>query len=205
MSNNFQGLNSCRLSSAQGGEGANPVQDTITTTHALDANGNTTSYTYDTLDRRTKAILPDASERTWRYNRASETVGEVDPNSTAFTYDHDRLGRRTAVSVQTLGAGVIGTTGVVRTFEHDGLDRITEASDASANLGGTPGAQDVATDFLYDGPRCVEERSAADALRPNTYGCSLSPRFARCVPRHSALPGSLLVQLCICAVSPIAC
>jgi RHS repeat-associated protein len=96
-------------------------------TQLVDDRGGVTAFEYDTLDRQTKLIFHDGSERVNVFNKAGNVVTYTDENGSVFTNTFDALGRKTAVSIS-LASGVIGTT--AQGFAYDGLSRNTFARDS---------------------------------------------------------------------------
>jgi RHS repeat-associated protein len=96
-------------------------------TQLVDDRGGVTAFAYDTLDRQTKLIFHDGSERVSAFNKAGNVVTYTDENGSVFANTFDALGRKTAVSIS-LASGVIGTT--AQSFEYDGLSRNTFARDS---------------------------------------------------------------------------
>jgi YD repeat-containing protein len=115
-----------------------------------DDNTNTTTYTYDSLNRWTLVQRPQGSTVRCVYDRADNVITNIDGNGTvvSFTYDlNDRCVRKDIVP----GGGVAGTT-TFEAFSYDGCSRCFAASnDISGIL------------FAYDSlGNCV--RSTQDGL-----------------------------------------
>ena len=108
----------------------------LTTTRTLDGNGrlqvltdargNSTFFSYDTLDRMLVMTFPDGSKRTNLYDLANDVTTFTDENGSVFTNTFDPLGRKYAVAI-TPAAGIGGTT--AQAFQYDGLSRMTFAQD----------------------------------------------------------------------------
>jgi RHS repeat-associated protein len=91
-----------------------------------DGNGNTSRYTYDTLNRITRETLADSSFRNLIYDLNDNVVTYTDNNGSISARAYDSLNRLTATSV-TPAPGVVGTT--ASSYQYDGLSRITRMTD----------------------------------------------------------------------------
>lgn len=97
-----------------------------------DDNDNTTSYTYDALDRKTSTVYGDGTSCTRTYDERDNVVEETDARGTTviLTYDdNDRYGG----CVVFPGAGVSDDT-TSETFEYDGLSRVVRAEDDDSTV-----------------------------------------------------------------------
>ena len=91
-----------------------------------DDNGNTTTYSYDALDRRIIETFADGTKRLTLYDRDDNAVQHVDQNGSVSRVTFDGLNRTLRREV-IRAEGVLGTTEQV--FEYDGLSRLTYCSD----------------------------------------------------------------------------
>ena len=62
-------------------------------TSQTDANGNTTSYIYDTLNRRTSRTLSLLQTESWTYDFEQNQITHVDFNGKTTTLAYDSLNR----------------------------------------------------------------------------------------------------------------
>lgn len=90
-----------------------------------DANLNTTSYSYDALDRLTEIRYADGTNRTITHS-ADGTTHIVQPTGSVLRDTFDRLGRLTSRTIAR-GAGVSGTA--AESYAYDGLSRLVAGSD----------------------------------------------------------------------------
>jgi len=99
--------------------------DSSQITSRIDANGNTTAFEYDALNRLTKISYADGTEKSFDYDVHHNIIESTDAagNEVAFTYD--LLNRLTTRSI-TLGAGVSSDT-TFEIFQYDGLSRLVYA------------------------------------------------------------------------------
>ncbi|MFA5810975.1 MAG: DUF6531 domain-containing protein [bacterium] len=110
----------------------------------IDANGNSTEFGYDALDRLVLERFPDGSERRTAYDGAGRVTGVIDRNGSSLAIAYDAAGRlstRTAIP----SPGAIGT--MRQRFEHDGLGRLVLAVDE--NDPDEPD-DDAISRFVYD-------------------------------------------------------
>ena len=94
---------------------------------STDANGNTTSYAYDTLGNCTLVIRPDFTHEQFVWSPRSNLQSATDPNGnvSVCTYDlNDRLVRRDI----TTGGGA-GGSAYFEAFSYDACDRLTAHHD----------------------------------------------------------------------------
>jgi YD repeat-containing protein len=138
--------------------------DNSLVTERRDDNGNTTRYAYDNLNRRvseTKGIVqpPALADRDdpdttilWEYDQDDNILRLTDENGSARTCQFDGANRKTSCTIAR-GTRVVGTT--AETYQYDGLDRLTRATDNN-----DPGSSDddSVIGFSYDSlGRVVEE------------------------------------------------
>jgi YD repeat-containing protein len=127
----------------------------------LDDRGNETIYAYDNLNRLVLRTGDDGTMNLYGLDPQGNLVSLTDPNGSEFAYSYDAAHRRVGVEV-TPAAGIPGTT--EQTFQYDGLDRLTRATDN--NSPSVPG-DDVTILFTYDSlSRLVEEGQAGGLLAP---------------------------------------
>ena len=92
-----------------------------------DSHTNTTSYTYDSLDRCTAITNADGTRHTFAWNARSDLGSEQDANGTVVLHTYDLNDRCISNSI-TAGPGVSsGTT--FEQFQYDGLSRCTRQKD----------------------------------------------------------------------------
>ena len=92
----------------------------------IDDRGNTTTYTYDALDRRRIETFEDGTTLSYVYDRDDNVISIVDQNGSVHTQTFDGINRLVEKQVAR-AAGVEGTT--QQRFEYDGLSRRTRAID----------------------------------------------------------------------------
>lgn len=145
-----------------------------------DDNGNRTSYSHDSLDRRIRQVNADGTVHSFLFDRDDNIVQFSDPNGTVVRRTYDELDRVTRSEVTVPSVGVPGTRR--ETYEYDGLSRLTRATDDNGDATRT---QDFVR--VYDSlSRVVEERQN---------GRALSSSWAGDDKRLSlAYPGGRLVQ-----------
>lgn len=99
-------------------------------TSRTDANGNTTRYAYDALDRLSAVFLADnptaVASIVYGHDRHDDVVYERDANGTQLVLDYDALGRLLGRRVSVLGIGVASSPNV-EVFEYDAFSRLTSA------------------------------------------------------------------------------
>jgi YD repeat-containing protein len=88
-----------------------------------DNNGNTTSHTYDSLDRALKTQWADGSFSTNGYDRHDNIAVSMDQNGTVVSNAYDLLNRCTGVTLLAYG-GATAPTSTFETFAYDGLSRL---------------------------------------------------------------------------------
>jgi len=91
-----------------------------------DDNGNTTTYSYDALNRLVFLTQADDTVYTASYDVHGNRVSLQDPNGSTASLTYDLLNRPVGVSVSR-GTNVQGTTS--ETYKYDGLSRIVYAED----------------------------------------------------------------------------
>ena len=120
----------------------------------MDGNENITRYAYDSLDRDTAMILPDGSERTWLYNRASDVTEVSDENGSRLTYTYDAVGRPVETIIEPKQGTVAVCSTVRQVTRYDGLSRAVRVVDMTEN-------GQVMVRRVYDSlDRLVEERQS---------------------------------------------
>ncbi len=118
-----------------------------------DDNGNTTAYLYDNLDRETRRTADDDTRTDYLYDTEDNLTHVTDPNGSVILHTYDAANRRTRTDA-TPASGLEGTTG--QTFEHDGRNLMTRASDDNDPLDST---DDTAVEVLRDSlGRTIEEQ-----------------------------------------------
>jgi YD repeat-containing protein len=134
----------------------------ITLTRAWDGNslpaggqddrGNSTTHTYDNLNRLVLFTADDGTSAQFGYDTQGNLTSHTDPNGTIVSHTYDDAHRLVETDVSP-ATGVEGTT--EQTFEHDGLSRLTLAID---NNDPTSTEDDVTVGFLHDSlSRVIEE------------------------------------------------
>lgn len=118
---------------AQPGDG-NP--DIVTTqtwdrssrlTSQTDDNGHTTTYQYDSLNRRITVDYADCTAETMTYDVHDNLVATIDANGSVTTRTYDLNNRMTGVTIVP-GAGVSADT-TNEVYQYDGLSRLIRAED----------------------------------------------------------------------------
>lgn len=92
----------------------------------IDDRGNETTWLYDNLDRTVGVTADDGTFSTIAYDGKDNPVTVTDANGSVATSSYDPAGRLLQMSISR-APGVEGTT--LQVFEHDGLGRMTRASD----------------------------------------------------------------------------
>ncbi|MBI4579278.1 MAG: hypothetical protein HY718_06220, partial [Planctomycetes bacterium] len=164
----FDGLNRAVLVQRdlhQGHNGSRPQQGSIATTVAYDpssrvvgqrdALGNLTRYGFDPLDRQTTITYADLTQDVRSFDQDDLWDLRTDPNGTQVSAARDDLGRLVRQDILP-GAGVEGTT--LATFEHDGLSRITRATDNNGL------AADSIVDRQYDSLSRISNEAQTQTL-----------------------------------------
>lgn len=91
-----------------------------------DANGNKTSYEYDTLGRVTKEILADGNYRSFIYDDERNTIKAVDANKDSLLYLYSELGNLSEVRIP------VENSRLVKLY-YDELDNPIRKEDSSGN------------------------------------------------------------------------
>ncbi len=114
---------------------------------ATDSHGNTTSYTYDSLNRCTQVTCADRTRMSLVWSPRSNLIQETDPNGTVILHSYDSNDRCISNNI-TPGAGVSSAT-TSEQFAYDGCSRLVNAVNDGS----------VCT-FTYDSlGRCTSESS----------------------------------------------
>ena len=89
-----------------------------------DQGGNTTSYTYDSLNRRTSETYPDASQTTMTYDWSGLLLSKTTPSGTALTFTYD------------LNGNLLTTTapGISDTNTYDAKNRLLTATNSAGTV-----------------------------------------------------------------------
>ncbi len=133
---------------------------------AHDDNGNATLYEYDNLGRLVRTQADDGTAALRAYDEEGNPVQTVDANGTAIQQGYDPSQRR-VLSILGTGGSTEGTT--QQTFQHDGMGRMTRATDNNWLFDAT---DDATTTFIYDslGRRIEETAGMSDGIAPGTTG-----------------------------------
>jgi YD repeat-containing protein len=152
----YDGLNRCTAAIGDlNGDGIPDLGDIETKTgydgdsrliSFTDDNGNTTSHTYDSLNRVIQTQWADGSLSTNGYDPHDNLVMTADQNGTVVSNSYDLLNRRTNTTVLAYGGATASTTSF-ETYSYDGLSRLTQWVNDAATCG-------AAYDSLGD---CVSE------------------------------------------------
>lgn len=142
---NYDGLNrllSTVRTMTSDGTGAGTPIGTITTTQSFDDssrliaqtddNGHTTSYGYDSLDRRTSTTFADGTMTVESFDVHDNAVTMTDANANVVMNSYDVLDRLTQRTI-TVGPGVSNDT-TFETYAYDGLDRLRSAVDDDSTV-----------------------------------------------------------------------
>jgi len=128
-----------------------------------DDRGNETAYGYDSLNRKTLERFADGTMRMAVYDRDDNLTFLRDQNGSAISSRYDAINRLVRVDV-VRGAGVEGTT--LRTYEYDGLSRITRSID---NNDPSTVSDEATLDWRYD--------SLGDLLVETQNGITIATKF----------------------------
>ncbi len=121
-------------------------------TSITDPNNNTTTYTYDGINRNTSVVYADGKILSYVYDKNSNVASQTDPNGTVTTNSYDTTNLLLGRSMST-GSGVIGITS--ESYAYDSLNRVISGTDSSAN----------ALTFGYDSlSRLVNENSSGSTV-----------------------------------------
>jgi len=96
-----------------------------------DDGGNSSTYEYDALDRRTKLVYPDLKSVVYEHDGNDNVTKVTDPAGNVVTDTYDVLNRNTARAVA-LATGFLGTTAETRTY--DALNRTVTNEDNDYKL-----------------------------------------------------------------------
>lgn len=99
---------------------------------STDANGNTTSYAYDSLDHPVTITQADGTQESLVWSPRSNLIGDTDANGTTVTNEYDPCDRIIHRSVAVGGAAVATTT--FENFGYDGCSQLVVASNDVSNL-----------------------------------------------------------------------
>jgi RHS repeat-associated protein len=110
----------------------------------VDDKGNTTTYAYDNLDRRTAVTADDGTSWSYVYDGEGNVDWLQDPNGNEFNRSLDPANRVTEINV-TPAPGIPGST--YQAFEYDGLSRLTLAFDNNESMDPN---DDTVVEFTYD-------------------------------------------------------
>ncbi|MBE9549283.1 MAG: RHS repeat-associated core domain-containing protein [Proteobacteria bacterium] len=127
-----------------------------------DDNGNTTSYSYDALNRMIKKTNQDSTFHAYGYDLDDNRVSVTDPNGNQITNAFDVLNRLVQRNITRSGA-TLGTT--LETYAYDGLSRLTASSDN--NGAGTTHSVDRIYDSLS---RLLEEQQNGEPSSSEWFG-----------------------------------
>lgn len=117
-------------------------------TTVTDVNTNSTTYAYDTRNRRVLESSPDGTLHTFIWNARSSLSSEHDACGTEIAYSYDPLNRLIRKEI-TPGEDVVAST-TFETFVYDGLSRCVAASnDVSGTI--------IVYDSLGNQTRCVQD------------------------------------------------
>ena len=118
-----------------------------------DDKGNTTTYSYDELNRLVQTTFADQKSTSVVYDD-NKPIEITDNNGNIITLEYDIIDRLTKKTIQPSTAnGIAGTT--EQTFEYDGLSRLTKATD---NNDPNNTSDDSTVERKYDSlSRLVEE------------------------------------------------
>ncbi len=95
-----------------------------------DDRGNTTSFSYDALDRLIEQQHADGTRWTFRYDRDGNLTSSSDPRGVVTRFTYDALERHVRTDIDRAAApAVAGTLSIVR--ELDGLGRLTQVADGN--------------------------------------------------------------------------
>ncbi|MHC2071091.1 Calx-beta domain-containing protein [Bremerella sp. T1] len=116
-------------------------------TSFTDANGNTTAYQYDHLQRLTLVVLPDpdgvggetSPQYQYKYDAASNVTKVIDPLDRETTYEYDDLQQLVKIT-QPDPDGVGGDSAPVFSFVYDAQGRLKKEIDARSAV----------TEYFYD-------------------------------------------------------
>lgn len=123
------------------GTGSGAVADSIVTSQGwdntsrlisqTDDNGNSTTYSYDALNRRTATTYADGTVHRTTYNVHDNPITMTDANGSIATCTYDLNNRLNSKTI-TRGTGVLGTT--FESFKYDGRSRLVLAKDDDSEI-----------------------------------------------------------------------
>jgi RHS repeat-associated protein len=93
--------------------------------------GTTTTYTYDTRDRRLTSKDPLNYTTTYAYNGRNLLTSVTDPLSRVTTYDYDNAGRRTKI---TQPPAAVGGAPIITEFTYNLAGELTSVKDAKTQI-----------------------------------------------------------------------
>ncbi len=97
-----------------------PAKRTLPLTTIQDANGHSTTFTYDAFGRVTASNFPSTLTETYAYDANNNLTSKTDRKGNTITYAYDRMNRLTSKSYP-------DSTSVAYTY--DKASRLTEVSD----------------------------------------------------------------------------
>jgi RHS repeat-associated protein len=141
-------------------------------TGMTDNNGNTTTYGYDALNRRTSETLADTTVTTYAYDADDNLIKVTDNNGTVQNHTYDNLNRRVQTAVVP-AAGVVGTT--LNTYQYDGLSRLTQMTDNNDPSDSTSAST---VNMVYDSlGRVVEDAQNGHAIDSSWFAQNRRPNL----------------------------
>jgi RHS repeat-associated protein len=114
-----------------------------------DANGNTTQYAYDPLNRMIVRTHEDSTQHTFVYDVHDNCIDKTDANGSVTVGAYDLLDRLTGNTV-TPGLGVSSDT-TFETYTYDGLSRMVTADDDDSTITRTYDSLDRVTSETLNG------------------------------------------------------
>lgn len=104
-----------------------------------DADGKTSSFTYDGLRRKTSEISPDGDTTSYTFDSVGNLVALVDPNGAQTQWAYDALQRKISKTY---------ADGTVHTSNYDAVGNLISELDAKGQL----------TEFIYDADRRMVQK-----------------------------------------------
>lgn len=101
-------------------------------TRVTDARGNARSATYDSMDRVATQTDPSMAQDRYEYDLNGNLVGWTDRRGKVTSYRYDALDRRTFAGFGTTGSPEAPSYESTITYDFDGANRLTRASDSAA-------------------------------------------------------------------------
>ncbi|MGW9213575.1 TreTu family toxin [Embleya sp. NPDC055664] len=184
------------------GDGYTKITYTYTPREELktvtDAGGNTWTYTYDFLGRRTHVEVPDKGPSDTRYDLVGRVIGTTDARGQKLAYTYDALGRKTASYKDT-----VADANLLAEWTYDRYAK-GQADGSSRYVGGKSGAKYTSeiTGFEPGTYRPAGTRTtipAAEGKLAGVYTTSTKyePRVglpvSTKVPAHGGLPAETLL------------